>query len=447
MPPGYDPARAADHLNQNLPAAAVFGRDGMGQVFLVERWGDPEATWISFKAGDVLAHHGHYDQGNFTIYRGSPLAVQSGYYQPGDNDYVGAYRLGYYIQTISANSFLVQAPGEFSNSARENGFFDEVTGGQRVIIPTGVDITSVSDWRRNQHAGAHYEAGDILSFESAPGRFDYVAADITAAYNSTGHADPGNPAKVSSVVRKLIYLRQPKAVVVVDRVVTTDPKYPARWLLHTPAKPKTTVERYVTGNSPDDGILETDNPWLETTFERGRLFHQVLLPMGEPIRKIGGPTYRHYVELSSGGTNLAPEGERGSAPPSCGLWRTEVTGLHAERDHLFVNVLWPRLAEQEAPSRAAVVEMRDPGVAVAVGEWIVVAAREGQFVPPIEYQSPAQVPQHLVVDVAPRSRWQIETAEGVQEALASDEGVLSFEGSSAFIRLDLVPPRNGVGHH
>ena len=447
MPPGYDPARAADYLNERLPRAEVFGRDAMGQVFLVERWGDPDATWISFKAGDVLAHHGHYDQGNFTIFRGSPLAVQSGYYQPGDNDYVGPYHLGYYIQTIAANSLLVQAPGEFSNSARENGYFDEVTGGQRVIIPTGVDLTSVNDWRRNQHAGAHYEAGDILSFESAPGRFDYVAADITHAYNSTRYAEPGNPAKVSSVVRKLIYLREPKAVVVLDRVVTTDPKYPARWLLHTPAKPKTTVERYVAGTSPDDGIVATDNRWLETAFERGRLFHQVLLPASGPIRKIGGPTYHHYVELSSGGTNLEPEEKSESVPPSYGVWRTEVTGRHTDQDHLFVNVLWPRLADQEAPSPAALVEMRDPGLAVVVGDWVVVAAREGQFLPPIEYQSPRQVRQHLVVDLPPRSRWQIETAEGVREALASDEGVLSFEASSAFIRLDLAPPRNGVGHH
>ena len=442
MPEGYDPRRPADYLNAHLPHSRVFGRSSMGHVYLTEGWGDPNALWISFKAGDVLAHHGHYDQGHFTIYRGSPLAMQSGYYA----DYFSPYRLAYFIQTVSANSILVDAPGEFSNFARGRGEFDEVTGGQRVLIPTGVDLTSVDDWLRNQHAGVHYEAGDLLACEFLPDTFDYCAADITEAYNSTRYAAPGNPVKVSSVTRKFAYLRQPDVVVVFDRVVTTDPSYRTRWLLHTSAKPESERETLLEGESPDDGILTTGDRWFRTTYEEGRLFHQVLLPEVAQIRKIGGPSYRDYVELSGGGQNLQPQERQREMPPSYGLWRTEVIAQQGQ-DHLFLNVLWPRLAAERAPEQAQLVPMAPPGVAVAAGGWIVVFRTEGEQLSSFSYEAPEGVTTHLIVDLKPRSAWQVETPEGAQQLIASDEGVLSFPARAGPIRVVYVPPRNGIGHH
>ena len=115
MPADYDAAHAADYLNSHLPKSRLFGRDTLGQAFFTTGWGDPQATWVAFNAGDVFAHHGHYDQGAFEIYRGSPLAIRSGLYE----DYFGDYRLGYYVQTVSVNSLLIDAPGEFAPTAAE----------------------------------------------------------------------------------------------------------------------------------------------------------------------------------------------------------------------------------------------------------------------------------------------------------------------------------------
>lgn len=442
MPEGYNPQRPADYLNAHLPKAKLFGRDSLGQAFFIERWGDPDATWIGFNAGDIFAHHGHYDQGAFEIFRGSPLAVHSGTYEA---DYFGDYRLGYYLQTVSVNSLLIHAPGEFSAAARQGRRFDAISGGQRVIIPTGVTLTSVEEWRRNQYAGAHYEAGDILAYESAPDQFDYVAADITAAYNSTRYAEPGNPAKVSSVVRKLAYLRQPNAVVICDRVVTTDPGYSTRWLLHLAAKPQTASERQVAGQSSEDGILSTQDRQLRMGFEKGQLFHQVMLPQQAEVLKIGGPHYRHWVELPDGGIELEPDGESSNLPPSYGLWRTEIVADEKSQEHLFLNVLWPQLGEA-APPPAQLLPVKAPSVAIAAGGWIVIFAPSGEHGSSLSYQAPPGTAGHLIVDLTPRSWWRVETAKGAQRLAASGEGVLSFRAGAGPVQLTEVPSRGGAGH-
>lgn len=441
MPEGYDPHHAADYLNAHLPKARLFGRDSIGQAFFIERWGDTDATWVSFNAGDFFAHHGHYDQGAFEIFRGSPLAVRSGVYE----DYFGRYRLGYYVQTVSVNSLLIHAPGEFSNSARAGKRFDTISGGQRVISPTGIDLTSVEEWRRNQHNGAHYETGDILAFESSADRFDYVAGDITSAYNSTRYAEPGNQAKVSAVVRKLAYLRQPNAVVILDRVVTTDPSYSTRWLLHTPAKPDTATERQIAGQ-PDDGIISTRDRQTRMDFEKGQLFHQVLLPEQAEVLKIGGPHYRHWIDLPGGGAELEPNDQPRDLPASDGLWRTEVVAGERGSEHLFLNVLWPRAKGAGAPPEARLLSMKAPAVAVAVDGWVAVFASSGEHGSLLSYQAPSGAQHHLVVDLSPRSWWRIESPSGAQVAAASGEGVLSFDAGAGRVQLTQVPSRGGAGH-
>ncbi len=442
MPPNYDPHHPASYLNDHLPRARLFGRYSLGQAFLIEQWGDPEATWISFKAGDVLAHHGHYDQGSFTLYRGAPLAVHSGYYA----DYFGDFRLGYYVQTVSANGILVHAPSEFSTFARERGYFDAVTGGQRVVIPTGCDITSVSDWLRNKHAGMHYEAADILAFESSPKGFAYVAADITDSYNSARYSEPGNPAKVSSVVRKLAYLREPNALVVLDRVVTTDPGYSVRWLLHTPAKPVTAGETLVSGDSVADGVLATSDRWSRIGYGRGELFHQVLLPETGRILKIGGANHRYYVTIEGNGRNLAPSSPRADLSPNYGLWRTEVVDTAVDREHVFLNVLWPRLPGEDAPEPARLPPSSEHTTVVAVADWVLVFALRGTFGRSLAYETPAGTRRQLVVDLPPRSIWGVTGPGEERQLTASDEGVLTFEGRAGRFQLIEIPPRDGPGH-
>ncbi len=436
MPDGYDPKHPEAFLNARLPQSYLCGRHSLGEVFLTEGWGDPEAVYVTFKAGDVMAHHGHYDQGSFTIFCGSPLAVHSGNYA----DYFSPYRLGYFVQSVSKNTLLIHAPGEFSNFSRRAGNYDSVTGGQRVVMPSGSHIVSVDDWFNNLYRGKHYAAGDILAFESVPGVVDYISSDLTRAYDSTLYAEPGNPAKVSSVTRRFAYLRQPKAVVVLDRVVTTNPDYRTDWLLHTPTKPVSESERRVEGD-PEDGILETRDRWLRMDYDKGRLFIQSLLPEKARLLKIGGPHYRHYVETERGGENLEPSEER-REPEWYGRWRLQISDAAAGNEHIFLHVLWPRLAGAEAPAPAELVSRRPGQVVVAAAGWVIVfrlPEQSGEGASEITYHAPAGVRHHLIADLPGRSRWRVTRGGRADELLASVEGTLIFDAGSGEVRMELLP--------
>jgi len=444
MPEGYDREQPEAYLNAHLPQSYLCGRHTLGEAFLTEGWGEPDATYITFKAGDVMAHHGHYDQGSFTIFCGSPLAVHSGSYA----DYFSPYRLGYFVQSVSKNTLLVHAPGEFGNFSRRAGNYDPITGGQRSVMPSGSHIVCVDDWFNNLYRGRHYAAGEILAFESVPGVLDYLSADLTRAYNSTLYAEPGNAAKVSAVTRKLLYLREPKAVVVFDRVVTTDARYRTEWLLHTPAKPASASERQVEGE-PEDGILATDDRWLSMSYEKGQLFVQSLLPEQARLLKIGGPSYHHYIETDEGGANLEPSGRHREEPESYGRWRMQISDEARQEEHLFLHVLWPRPTGSEAPAPARLVSRDEGRVVVSLADWVVVLSvsgwvgeRDGS----VSYQAPPGTRHHLVADLPGRSTWEVTTSEGAFTRIASVEGVIAFDAGEGEVTLTLVPEEGKGGY-
>ncbi|MGQ9663316.1 MAG: hypothetical protein ACUVWX_13405, partial [Kiritimatiellia bacterium] len=106
----YDPEKPELWMRKHLPQAMLFGRNSMGVAFFRGLWGNPDEVYASFKAGHLLAHHDHYDTGTFTIQCGGELVAHSGFY----GDYTGPHRLGYLVQTVSANSILVLCPDETS---------------------------------------------------------------------------------------------------------------------------------------------------------------------------------------------------------------------------------------------------------------------------------------------------------------------------------------------
>jgi hypothetical protein len=126
-------------LRRSLPQAMLFGRRSLGVAFFRGAWGEADELFASFKAGDLLAHHDHYNNGHFSIQQRGLLAPLTGVY--GASSYTGAYRLGYAIQTVASNSLLVLSPGETSRAllALPSAPWTALSGGQRVIRPTGFD--------------------------------------------------------------------------------------------------------------------------------------------------------------------------------------------------------------------------------------------------------------------------------------------------------------------
>lgn len=349
----YDPsARAEDSdynfqapeewMRKNLPQSMLFGRDSYGVAFFRGEWGDPNEIFASFKAGDLLAHHDHYDAGHFSIQRSGNLAPQTGFY----GGYFENHRLGYQIQTVSANSLLILAPGEFSQYLRRQEYWPWLSGGQRVISPTGFHCVNLDHFRSQLNQGNRLERATIETWESVPAAFDFIDADITASYNSTLHAEPENQAKVSHVSRQFLYLRTEEVFVVRDLVHLTDTRFRPRFVLHSLSKPITETEKILVGNR-DNGILESRDRSVSIRQGEGELEASIVLPEAPRTYKIGGPDFNFYVEddgdLSDGfdGTNLVQGISARGGDARVDQWRIEVEPENTRMENQFLTILIP----------------------------------------------------------------------------------------------------------
>lgn len=328
------------HFERGLPTAQLFGRQAMNLVYIRSGW-DPAATFISYHAGHTFAHHGHYDAGHFSLYKGAPLAVNGSAHA----DHYSQNRLNYSIRTVAKNSLLILRPGE---TVQPNRFFaDNVAdGGQRITLPTGSTIWSLDEWRENLYAGKHYEGAELLAYDHAGGAYTYVASDLTGAYNNTDFDDNGAGGKVSRVRRELLYLDPEDRLVIHDSVTTTDPAYQVKWLLHTTARPQVEQARVLLGRE-DNGILSSPARTALAVNAPGYLRLDWLLPREGEMRLVGGPDYRYYVEADGDETVLNGRNfEAGATEPAWqdhSEWRIELNAPRTSVLHEYLVVLSPGL--------------------------------------------------------------------------------------------------------
>ncbi len=431
-PPTYNPANPGACLEDALPHAMVFGRDAEGFAVMRQGWQTGD-TQISFKAGDYLAHHGHYDQGTFTIFKYSKLVINSGGY----GDYTGDHRLNYYVRTVAKNSILVQRPDELwtpPSVTPPSGWAND--GGQRIVQATGSTVTSYENWLANKTSGWNYESGDITAFQSADGQYAYVGSDITRAYNSTLYDSEGQGGKVSQVTRQMVYLEDADVLVVFDRVNSTNPAYKKKWLLHTPNKFVGGGEVVALG-SATNGIIEVDgdtipNHTMTMTNGGGKLFLQTLLPASYTVNKVGGTGYRYYVE-TDGNDADGYDGVNESAGYTeqswhdYGDWRIEISPKTASNFDTFLNVLSPRSSTTASVESATVLLNGPLATVMQVGTHVVGFGTTGQIDQELSYGvASGGTTDHLIADLPPGEFYKIFGQSGYQFATASDEGVLSF---------------------
>ncbi len=434
----YNPKEPELWLRTHLPQAMLFGRNSYGVAFFRGEWGDSDELFASFKAGDLLAHHDHYDAGNFTIQRGGELIPQTGYY----GSYYQKHRLGYQVQTVSANSLLILAPGEYSNwLRRKQEWWPWVSGGQRVISPTGFDCVNLDHYRRQLENGPYLERAEITSWESIPGSYDYIAVDITKSYNSIYFAEAGNVAKAKLVTRQFLYLRPQETFIVYDRVETNDPGLLVKNLLHCLSKPLSTRENLLMG-SKENGILESNDRKFWWEEGNGRMNVQLLLPQDVRVLKIGGPDFSFYVEAdgdqSDGfdGENLIEGSSRKGAGLRVDEWRLETEPKTKGIETRFLTVLSPRLKDEpkETPE-CDLIQSDDTVHVLRVGSDILAFAHRPRSLKQITI--PVRGGNRLLVlDAEPNGSYQA----GEQDYVASPEGILQVERLSGdTIELIRVP--------
>ena len=422
----FAPSDALDSLRifqGRLPTSAVFGRGGFGQVFSRSDWG-PQATHLSFHAGHTFAHHGHYQNGHFTLSKGkTALALTSGTY----GDYFSPHRLNYYIRTVAANSLLVLRPGE---TVYPNRFFWEnaADGGQRIVIPTGSEITSIDNWRDNLGDGNHYEGGAISAFDNSQPGIMYVGADLTPAYNSVDYDDNGDGGKVAQVTRQMIHLQEHDLVLVHDRVTATNPEYPKKWLLHTWTKPATATERVLRG-SEHNGILESLDREATIAHEDAVLRVVRLLPARAMLRKVGGPEYRFFVNsegIDLAGRNMA-EGVKDQPWFDTGLWRLEIQPQSGNLFDRFLVVLQVGAAEQFRPVSCQSIE-GDQIVGACLPNHVVLFGKKGTWKGTATYTVPeGEARTNILVDLPPNRPVHITAGEQTISMKSSPEGMVTFD--------------------
>jgi hypothetical protein len=431
-PEGFSLVDPAGALNAVASKSEIFGKDALGLVAIRTGWG-PGHTAITYKAGDYLTHHGHYDQGTFTIFKNAPLVVNMGGYGTD----TGTHRLNYYVRTVGANSVLVMRPGELFPQDSTGTLAND--GGQRIINATGSSVTSVDNWLANKTTGKNYDLADIRKYEHVEGQYTYVDSDLTRAYNTPTYDRGNSGGKVLKVTRQVMWLAGDEALVFFDRVISTNAGYKKKWLLHTPNKPAGGTEVIQLG-SATDGLMVTDGATipdsiLTSTNSGGRLFHQVLLPTRYEVNKVGGPNYRYYVETDGNddnGYNGSNQNGGYTTVQSChdyGDWRIEVTPKTRQLDDTFLNVLWARDAATASVPVSRVLRNDAAATVLQAGSAVVGFGTCGAVSADVSYSlDAAGATTHRLVDLAAEATvyWVLCGDSSLQQVQASPRGVLQF---------------------
>ena len=368
LPTTRDSAKALEDLTDKLPKASLFGRGALNLGYIRSGWGADE-TFISFRAGANLSHHGHYDAGHFTLFKGAPLAVNASRY----GSVFDKHRLNFAIRTVAKNSLLILRPDE---KVSPNRFFDEniAAGGQRITLPTGSAIRSVDQWRQNLDQGLHLEGGRIDAWKHQPDEFTYVSTDLTDAYNRPDHDDGGSGGKVRSVKREFVYLPRTDMLLVRDRIVSVDPRYTKKWILNTVTRPDIENARVLKGTATD-GILESASDIVRVENGKGRLIDQKILPRQSVTRLVGGANHKFYVEVDGDDTRLNGRNIEG-APKSRpwfddSEWRIEIQPAEPAVEDEFLVALLPSIDRYRNDRLLPVSLSGGKGLAVATASVII----------------------------------------------------------------------------
>jgi VanZ family protein len=332
-----------------LPTSIHF--DGIGWVVARSDW-SPEATYITFKAGNNYWSHSHLDQGSFTIFKGGGLALDSGANYGAE--YGSDHHLNYSYQTIAHNTITVTDPQDtvpIPAARNETPRSIANDGGQRRVgSGWGVEAAplDLAEWQAKRDI---YETGRIVRYGDRDG-ITVAVSDITPAYTNalSGKGTFSHRTRrVERVWRVFTYDRVDDVVVVYDEVVATTASFRKRWLLHTESEPVVQGRRFVAEVAPGRGPGRGG----------GRLQGEVLLPRAATWHAVGGPGFEFYVDgrnYDEGGKLAAVFDRDAPHRSEPGRWRLELMpDADAATDHFLVVLLPSRLGER-APHGVRLIE-------------------------------------------------------------------------------------------
>jgi hypothetical protein len=344
--PLTDPTLLDPGAVKALPLARRF--DGIGMIVARSDW-TPEATYVTFKAGDNYWSHVHLDQGAFTIYKGGPLAIDSGLY---GFEYGSDHHMNYAYQTIAHNTITVTDPADnVPAPGKEKPRPIANDGGQRRVgSGWGIEAAPLDrvEWEAKREI---YHTGRIERVIDRAG-VTVAVADITSAYTnrlSGERAFSPRTRRVERAWRVFGYDRIDDVVVVYDDVESSDVAFRKRWLLHTVEQPAINGSRFTVGIPREEGPGRGG----------GRLHGYVVLPERYALTAVGGPGFEFFVDgrnYDEGGRVHAQMRRRGTWGPEPGAWRLELAPAEPHLSDRFLVVMLPTGLSNDPPHRVRRIE-------------------------------------------------------------------------------------------
>lgn len=298
---------------KTLPLTRYFGAP-MGSMIARTGWN------FGSKSNDVVAemkggayqfnNHQHLDFGSFQIYYKGALAIDSGIYEGTSGGYGSSHDINYNKRTIAHNSMLVYDPKEVF---RFDGKRVSNDGGQN-WPNNGYEAFDLS-----QLNSKGYERGKDLHWYFGPDNispdFSYIKCDLTHAYSS----------KVKNYKRSMVFINFkdkhiPAAMIVFDKIDSSNPGYKKSWLLHSIEEPQ--VNNNISTIKVKGG---------------GKLVDTAILPSIDnlQIEKVGGSGKEFYYD----GTNYENSPQKSNTTNEAGGWRIEISPQAKANTDLFLNVL------------------------------------------------------------------------------------------------------------
>lgn len=335
---------------KRLPLAKYL--DGIGMLIARNQWG-PDATYLSFKVGNNYWSHSHLDQGAFEIYKGGPLAIDSGLY----NKYGSEHHMNYSYQTIAHNTITVTdpddtVPGPPAKRSEPSQHYAN-DGGQRRIGSgwrTGPAPRDLEDWQKDIET---YHTGDMrkVFIEDS---FTVGIGDVTPAYtNELSGKDTfaHRTRRVDKFIRLFGYDQKDDVIVIFDQVIASNAAFRKRWLLHTIEQPRTRAGSFKVSISPID----------KTGRAGGGMEGRVLLPAQAKIELVGGPGREYEVDgvnYDEGGKATQHTLSR-SRLVEPGAWRIEIQPPTAAREDHFLVVLLPTIGQGKPAHQIRLLQQKD----------------------------------------------------------------------------------------
>lgn len=360
-----------------------------------------------------VGNHQHLDGGSFQIYYKGPLALDAGTYQGSSGGYNSPHNKNFFKRTVAHNSLLIFNPEEkfecHSYGGEDRTPFAGNDGGQRMPGDGWNTCRSFKDLLSDEYTTGKVLAHGTDADYMAPD-YSYLKGDITRAYSD----------KVKEVKRSFVFLNLkseniPAALIVFDKIVSSNPEYKKQWLLHSIEEPTVkdgtfTVKRTKNGDS-------------------GMLYDTVLLPEkgNLDINTIGGPGKEFWVN----GENYPNEPRTPDPTNEKGAWRVELSPKsHASEDY-FLNVI--QVADNKCKNmhKAALLKS-DKTVGVVISDRIVTFSKDsntlsGKFSIDINGEGTFKI---VMTDMK-SGTWQVKKDGKVfipYKWVRSDDGILSFEG-------------------